>query len=233
MSWLGDAWAEVREWWPVFLTLLGLALDVVMLTWVLMTKTNSMSALAWCLVIMVFPFAGALFFLLFGYQRISRPLQRKRRHKQAYRLTPYPPGHESASGKFVRGESKPSGELSVAHRLALLPDGLGAYPVTLGNSVDYYFDGQTAFPAMLEALAAAKHHIHFEFFIFHADGIGKEFLAALAAKARSGVQVRFLYDAIGSRGLKAHDLADLRQAGGKISQFLPLNLFRRRFQINL
>src|SRR5438270_6116883 len=118
MSWLGDAWAEIREWWPLFLTLFGLALDGVMITWVLMAKTNSTSAVAWCLLILFFPFAGALFFLLFGYQHISRPLQRKRRHKQSYRLPPYPPGHESARGEFAKKDAPPaSAELSVAQRL--------------------------------------------------------------------------------------------------------------------
>src|SRR5262245_52667161 len=235
MEWLAEVWEEVRDWWPLFLTLLGLAVDVGMITWVLMTKTNSTSAVAWCMVILVFPFLGALFFILFGYQHIDRPLRRKRRHKALYRLPPYPPGHDADSGRFVKAESPspPAGELTVAQRLALLANRFGAYPLTTGNRVEYYFDGQTAFPAMLEAIAAAKHHVHVEFFIFHGDGIGKEFLSLLAKKAREGVQVRFLYDAIGSRKLSRRDLEELRQAGGKISQFLPINLFRRRFQINM
>src|SRR5262249_58236901 len=98
-------------------------------------------------------------------------------------------------GRLVKGEgrSMPAGDLTVAQRLALLANRSGAYPLTTGNRVDYSFDGQTAFPAMLEAIAAAKRHVHVEFFIFHGDGIGKEFLSLLAQKARAGGQVRFLY----------------------------------------
>src|SRR5262249_11559610 len=124
-------------------------------------------------------------------------------------------------------------ELSVSQRLALLADRFGAYPLTFGNKVDFYFDGQTAFPAMLEAIRAARHHVHLEFFIFHADQIGKEFLDLLTRKAREGVEVRLLYDAMGSHGLASRDLAELRRAGGRVSQFLPINLLRRRFQVNM
>jgi cardiolipin synthase len=235
MSWLVDLWDHLVDWWPVLLTLAGLAVDAVTIAWILMTKTNSTSAVAWCLLVLFVPFFGALFYVLFGYQHIGRPLARKRRHKQSYRLPPYPPGYESASGRFIPAErgGQAAGDLSVAQRLALLADRFGAYPLTLGNQIDYYFDGQTAFPAMLEAIAAARHHVHIEFFIFHADSIGREFLDLLAQKARQGVEVRFLYDAIGSRRLGTRALADLHQAGGKISQFLPINLLRRRFQFNM
>lgn len=235
MAWLVDLWLEVRDWLPVVLPVLGLAIDGVFIAWILMTKHNATSAVAWCMVVLFFPFFGALFFLLFGYQHISRPLQRKRRHKLSYRLPPYPPGYESKSGRLVAAErpGQPPGELSVAQHLAVLADRFGAYPLTVGNQVDYYFDGQTAFPPMLEAIAAARDHVHIEFFIFHADSIGREFLNLLAQKARQGVEVRFLYDAIGSRGLGARALAELQMAGGKVSQFLPINLLRRRFQINM
>ncbi len=235
MAWLLDVWAEFLEWLPVVFGILVLVVNVATISWVLMTKTNATSATAWCLVVIFLPLAGAVFFVLFGYQHISRPLQRKRRHKLKYALPPYPPGYESASGKFTRPDAagRPAGELSVAQRLALLADRFGAYPLTLGNHVDFYFDGQPAFNAMLDAIQAAKHHIHLEFFIYHADEIGTKFLDLLAEKARQGVQVRFLYDAMGSHKLPSKSLKPLRQAGGQTSVFLPINPFRRRFQVNM
>ena len=59
------------------------------------------------------------------------------------------------------------------------------------------------------------------------------FWKPLTEKARAGVQVRLLYDAMGSHRLRRQSLEALWQAGGKTSVFLPLNPLRRRIQINM
>jgi cardiolipin synthase A/B len=55
----------------------------------------------------------------------------------------------------------------------------------------------------------------------------------LTQKAKDGVQVRLLYDAMGSIRLRPKMLESLLKVGGKCSEFLPLNLLRRRLQINM
>jgi cardiolipin synthase len=109
----------------------------------------------------------------------------------------------------------------------------GAFPLTFGNQIAFYHEGRPAFDAMLQAIRAARHHIHMETFIFQPDHTGKEFLDALTQKAREGVQVRLLYDAMGSIRFHRKMLMSLLASGGKSSVFLPLNPFRRRLQINL
>jgi cardiolipin synthase len=229
-----EIWEEFLHWLPVLIGIAGLIVTLSFAVWVLMAKRNSTSAAAWLLVIVFLPFVGAALFLMFGNQHISRPLQRKRRHKSRYSLPPYPRGHESASGQFSNPlAAQPTGDLPVGQRLALLADRFGAYPLTLGNQVDFYFAGQPAFDAMLQAIHDARQHIHMEFFIFHADEIGTQFLNALTEKARQGVEVRFLYDAMGSHKLPWKSMKQLREAGGKVSVFLPINLLRRRIQVNM
>lgn len=222
-----DLWLEIHNWLPALVTLFHLGLSAVFLSWALMSKADSMSAMAWCLLIILLPLVGAMLFWLFGYQHVNRPLQRKRRHKQRYRSSIQPAlqaGAVIVAGPTVEGPGA---------ILTKLADRFGAAPPTTGNHVDFYHDGPPAFDAMLEAIRAAKHHIHLEFFIFHADEIGRLFIQELAAKARAGVQVRLLYDAMGSHRLPRRALKPLHQAGGKSSEFLPLNLFRRRFQVNM
>ena len=58
-----------------------------------------------------------------------------------------------------------------------------------------------AFDAMLEAIRAAKHHVHIQFFIFRSDASGQRFIDALCECASRGVEVRFLYDSVGSYNL--------------------------------
>jgi cardiolipin synthase len=86
---------------------------------------------------------------------------------------------------------------------------------------------------MRAAIRAARHHVHLETFIFQPDDTGKEFLDLLTKKAREGVQVRLLYDAMGSIRFQRKLLGQLWAAGGKSSVFLPLNPFRRRLQVNM
>jgi cardiolipin synthase len=117
--------------------------------------------------------------------------------------------------------------------MAILADRFGAYPLSRGNAIDFYHEGLPAFEAMLEAIRGAKHHVHLETFIFRTDETGEVFLKALAEKARQGVQVRLLYDAMGSHRLWHRRLRDLLDAGGLSSVFLPMNPFRRRLQVNM
>jgi hypothetical protein len=74
-------------------------------------------------------------------------------------------------------------------------------------------DARENYPAWLDAIGAAKRHIHFESYIIHEDNTGREFADALIAKAREGVRVRLIYDWMGgfgktSRGFWNRLLAD-------------------------
>lgn len=69
-----------------------------------------------------------------------------------------------------------------------------------GNAVRLLKDAAENYPAMLEAIAAAKHYIHFECYIIHEDAQGKMFADALIAKAHEGVKVRLIYDWLGGFG---------------------------------
>jgi phosphatidylserine/phosphatidylglycerophosphate/cardiolipin synthase-like enzyme len=72
-------------------------------------------------------------------------------------------------------------------------------PLYRHNAVRLLLDGPQTFSAMLEAIEAARHHVHLETYIFGADAVGERFAAALIAAARRSVDVRVIYDALGSR----------------------------------
>ncbi|MCI0464308.1 MAG: cardiolipin synthase [Gemmataceae bacterium] len=234
-------WLDLNEflaWLPYLAAVLNVLLTSATMAWVLMTKHDSTSAVAWGLVIVFLPFLGAILFFFFGYQHINRPLKRKRRHKLSYTVI-HPRPLSQDSGELVTPrdphgtESGGWGRRSLAARMAWLADRFGAQPLTRGNSVDFYHEGRPAFDAMLQAIRSARHHVHLETFIFRTDQTGGAFLEALAARARDGVKVRLLYDAMGSHNLWQSTLRALRDAGGKSSLFLPVNPFRRRFQVNM
>lgn len=202
------------------LALLNLAVTAGTVFWILAIKREPTSAIAWCLLVIFVPVLGVLLFVLFGYQNIHAPLRRKQRHAAAFQGRPLAPSGPDADGGY-------EGLAGLARRL-------GAAPLVGGNAVDLYHEGGPAYEAMLAAIAAAKHHIHMEFFIARGDDTGVRFMIALAERAKAGVEVRFLYDAVGSWKLHTRVLNILTDAGGVARPFLTLlNPLRRRVQINL
>jgi cardiolipin synthase len=74
-------------------------------------------------------------------------------------------------------------------------------PLVAGNSVRVLKDADENFPAWLDAIRNAKRTVLFEHYMVADDRIGREFVAALAERARAGVRVRVIYDWFGSFGL--------------------------------
>ncbi len=92
-----------------------------------------------------------------------------------------------------------------------------------GNRISFMRDGAETYPAMLEAIAQATEHIHFETYILRSDRTGQRFALALIERARAGVTVRLLYDAVGSLDLDADFTRGLTTAGVKAIAFRPLS----------
>lgn len=228
---LAEFWMNLPSWAVYLAATLDFVLVASFLVWVIMSKPDATSAVAWCLLIFFLHIIGIVLFLLFGYQHVRRKLNHKRRHRAQYRDPPSPGAYEAFTKWLHVPASVPQEDWSVG--LSSLALKLGASPVTDGNQVDFYFEGKDAIAAMIDAIRQAKHHIHLEFFIFHADRTGRQIIDELTIKAREGVKVRLLFDAIGTRALTGHVLAPLHEAGGLTSDFLSISLWRRSFQINM
>ena len=101
----------------------------------------------------------------------------------------------------------------------------GGAPLVPGNHVRILKDATENYPAWLGAIHAAEHKIYFENYIVADDSIGREFVAALTAKARAGLRVRVIYDWIGARGSAAPKLwRPLVAAAGEVRCFNPPRL---------
>jgi len=74
--------------------------------------------------------------------------------------------------------------------------------------------------------------VHLEMYILRGDRIGTEFKLAMIERARSGVQVRLIYDSLGSFGLPAAYLSDLQQSGVETLEFHPVAPWRPRWGLN-
>lgn len=100
-----------------------------------------------------------------------------------------------------------------------------------GDEVRLLRDGVEAFPAMLDAIAKATREILLEMYWVGADAVGTRFREALADKARRGVTVRVIYDAVGSLGIGPGFWQPLVAAGGEVREYHPLSPLRPTFDI--
>jgi cardiolipin synthase len=98
-------------------------------------------------------------------------------------------------------------------------------PLIEGNSVLLLKDARENYPAWLDAIQRAKHHVHFECYIIHEDDAGRQFAEALIAKAKEGVRVRLIYDWMGAFGKTSRRFWNrLRAAGVEVRCYNPPRL---------
>ena len=97
----------------------------------------------------------------------------------------------------------------------------GAQPIA-GNQLEHYAHSPSALDAMVSQIAAARRWVHFENYIIRDDATGRRFAAALIERARAGLPVRVLYDALGSLGTSHRYWRALAQAGVEVRPFHPL-----------
>jgi cardiolipin synthase len=209
------------HYWPhiTFLTAAQLLIWAVFIPWVLLTKKDAQSAVAWCLVVLLMPFVGALVFWGFGNNYLFRRTRRRRMSRSLFRERNQAP---------VEGED-PTDPAD----LGRLAQRLRAFPPAPGNAVTLYPETETAFEALLAAIESARDHVHLEYFILRSDETGERLVSLLARKAKDGVEVRLLFDAMGCLHLPRRALEPLQQAGGRTAAFLPLNPVRSLVRFNL
>jgi cardiolipin synthase len=95
------------------------------------------------------------------------------------------------------------------------------HPLTTGDSYIVHTNGDRAFPAMLDAIAGARHRVSFEGYVYDTGEVANRFTAALEAAAKRGVEVRLVFDSVGAKVDPDH-IERLERAGGRVGWFNPV-----------
>lgn len=173
---------------------------------------------AWLLVLFFIPILGFIIYLLLGRKLRKKHLFRwKDRNKIGIeKLISYQmEAIEDGSFHF----KKPEAELYESMIFMHLKNNHAVF--TQDNAMTIYADGTEKFEALIADLEQAKDHIHFQYYIFRLDNLGKRIYEVLVRKAKQGVKVRILYDDIGSRGVRKKDFEELIAHGGEVGVFFP------------
>jgi cardiolipin synthase len=187
----------------------------------ILERRSPAATLAWLLALLFMPYFGFLVYLLFGPRRLYR---RRRRYGRArarlIQSTHRLPQDRTAPARFP--------EARLERQLALLLERLGQGAPAPAASVVLLETGDDCFRAIAAAIAAASHHVHLEYYMWQPDRVGTWLRDLLIDKARAGVEVRLLLDAIGSDRTSHRFVRPLLEAGGKFAWFNPISLRRLR-----
>jgi cardiolipin synthase len=121
-----------------------------------------------------------------------------------------------------------------AQILAGLEEAATGRPLIMGNKVTLLFDGPQTISAMMAAVSEAKSSIHLETYLFDQDPLGMKFADLLISKQKEGVQVRVIFDCVGTLGTPQAFFDRMKKAGIRLLPFHPVSPFHRfgRWRIN-
>ena len=184
----------------------------------LLRKREVGAALGWIGLVWLAPFIGGVLYFVLGINRVKR---------RAERLVRRPKTRGRAH--LDRGDAQ-------HEDLQPLQRGIGRISRRIlesGNALTTYQNGDEAYPAMLDAIAAARGSVALSSFIFDMDETGKRFVAALKAAKDRGVAVRVIIDGIGGGYVLSRAYHALRHAGVPAGRFLHSPLPWRMPLVNL
>jgi putative cardiolipin synthetase len=183
---------------------------VAMIT-VLMEHRQPAKTIAWVLVLSFLPLVGIVLYFFFGRRT------RKDRHIWEKSL------NQLTKRSMIEFAEQKQLELPEEHKelIQLFMNQNFALPFK-NNETDVYVSGYEFFPALLAEISKATHHIHIVSYIIDDDPLGRLLRDALIDKARKGIEVRLLFDDVGSWKTPNRFFEQMREEGIEVHPFMPV-----------
>jgi len=202
--------------WTVLLGVLAVLVPAGTSVHIVLTKRNPSAAVAWVGLVWLAPAVGFLAYLMFGINRIQRRARAIRAEELdedfISEVSPLP-------AAALQGILDP--ENAHLASIARLAGRVSGRPLLAGNRAELLVDGDEAYPAMLDAIAAARQSVSLCSYIFDHDPAGLRFRDALKDAVERGVEVRVLIDAVGARYSRPSMVRELQRSGVPVARFHP------------
>ncbi|CAM3362823.1 cardiolipin synthase [Marinicrinis lubricantis] len=204
-------WQTLLTWLPVINFFVGLAI-------IFLERRSPAVTWAWLMVLILIPVLGLFLYIFLGQNLARQKVYKvKRTTLQTIRKL------VSEQEEQIRSECFQYNNPILQKQSSLISLNLhySSSLLSSDNRLTLLKEGEAKYQALLEKIHRAQHHIHLQYYIYRNDEIGRKIRDALVEKAMEGVQVRLLYDAIGSAGLPRHFFRELKKAGGEVFSFFP------------
>jgi cardiolipin synthase len=196
---------------------------------IILENRNPIKTLAWLLVLILLPFVGIILYFYFGrnYRKVKifsrKELQDVESSKQLLQSI------EFDVGRMMQLDDEKI--KSKSHLVKLLINNSKSL-LTEKNKLKVLSYGKETFAAIISDITQARHHIHLEFYIIEDDLIGNTIKNHLIQKAREGIEVRIIYDDVGSWSLTKRFISQLNYAGAEVYSFMPVKTYRFANKLN-
>ena len=198
-------WLYYLIWVLYMITVFGTVVVVIS------ENRNPLKSIAWIVVLLFFPVGGLIFYIFLGRDfRKQRMISRKSLKK----INQYSFTHQTDPGMLQL-------PLSAEQEVRLLYN-LSQSKLYSGNRVEIFTRGDSFFDSLFEQIEKAQKFIHLEFYIFQDDEIGCRLKALLIKKQHQGVEVRVIYDDVGSWSVKNRFFDEMRAEGIQVNAFFKV-----------
>jgi cardiolipin synthase A/B len=203
----------------LFWLVLALILFVFQIATILLLEFRHPSkTVAWLMILFIFPIIGFVMYYFLAKEYTNRRTVRRKGQRVLGELR-RDLNHKARLAQEMN--ELPNPEIRREDRLFALLHNIPSSPITKCNEVEVFSETEEAFASILEAMERAQKHIHLEYYTIRADDIGRRFQRLLIEKARQGVEIRLIYDGVGSYELDQGYIKPLRDAGVFTYCFLP------------
>lgn len=215
---------EVLKWIIFASACLNFLLSLVM---IFLEKRKPENIIAWLTAMTLLPIIGFILYVIFGSGlsvRTRRMIKKKSISERDI--------IRNIEGIQTLDETRLDGILLSDRELATLCYSYGSYPLP-GNDIKVFTNGKDKLDMLKQDLLNAKNSINIEYYIFADDKSGKEVMDILCQKAKAGVDVKLIYDSVGSRHAPRRFFKKLEKAGGKVGEFFPPFMHIRLINLKL
>lgn len=209
------------DWIYSVFAIVAVASTVFIIIIILSENRNPVKSLAWVTVLLSLPVFGLILYIFFG-RNIKNTRMISRRNRRKLRRVERPVSTD------------PRTENLGLHSLQQIGMGrslTGAQYYT-GNAVEVFTDGSHKFERLIEDLRAARKSINLQYYIFEDDAIGRRVADILIDKARQGLEVRLMYDHVGSISVSNKFFKRLCDAGVQAAPFFRVTFPQLATRIN-
>lgn len=208
--------------WIIFVLLVFYAVIVVSCVSVVIAENkNPIRAVAWTLALLFLPVVGVVFYFFFGRsmkgtRMVSRKVRRKLLEKSR-------PRQHDLDNSCLDPDSRQM--VKLAHTLCHAH-------LDRNNSVEIFTSGSEKFRRFMDDIRNACQYVFIQYYIYNDDRLGNELLDLLASKAAEGVQVKVLYDHVGSFSTPNSFFRRMRQLGVDAHPFFKVTFRKLANRIN-
>jgi len=225
MAILFDIWRSM----PSLVTILYFLTVVFIAILIILENRNPVKTISWILILVLLPFVGIVFYLFFGQEYRKTKMYSRKGLKDLEKLRNLT---LEQLGNLPKDQFRISDRLYTKKRLMNLFLSNSNAILTNNNEIQVLKDAKETFPAIFNSIEQARHHIHLEFYIVEDDSIGNYLRELLIRKALEGVEVRFIYDDVGSWELKRKFLRSMSDAGVKVDCFMRVRFPNLTSKVN-